>query len=657
VISRLLVANRGEIARRIFRTASAMGIHTAAVYADGDAGAPFVRDADDAVALGGRTATETYLNVERLLDAARRVGADAVHPGYGFLSENADFASAVIAAGLVWVGPSPEVIATMGDKLTAKRLMADAGVPVLESIALTEGAPLPAPGSVTYPALVKAAAGGGGRGMRVVGDAAELEESVVSARREALAAFGDGRVFLERYVSGARHVEVQILGDQHGNLVHCFERECSIQRRHQKIIEEAPSPAVDAGLRARLGAAALTAAKAVGYQSAGTVEFLLSHDGSFFFLEINTRLQVEHPVTEMITGLDLVREQLLVARGERLAFGQADLSISGHAVEARVYAEDPERDFLPSTGTLLTWQPATDPTVRVDSGVETGTDVPLEFDPMLAKVISHAPSRVEAVGRLALALERSRIQGVVTNRDFLVATLRHPEFVAGQATTAFLDEADPERKRAVPEEEIETAAIVAALVQQDVNRRHAPVLTSFPSGWRNSVMPPEQIAFTTGDRSLTVQYQLRRDGAFAVTVGDRSRSVRVWTISDDEAELEIDGRRVRTTAHRHGDRWWVHGAAGEVVLDEVPRFPLPEAEAVVGGLSAPMPGRVVTINVAVGDRVEGGQVLLVLEAMKMEHQILAPEPGTITELRVTEAQQVANGDLLVVVEAAEGASG
>ena len=403
MIATLLVANRGEIARRILRTAAAMGIGTVAVYAEGDAGAPFVTEADRALALPGRTAGQTYLNIDALLAAAAAAGADAVHPGYGFLSERAGFARAVTAAGLTWVGPPAEVIEVMGDKLAAKRLLADVGVPVLESWEVT-GDDLPDLSGVPLPLIVKAAMGGGGKGMRVVGTHAGLAEAVAAARREAAAAFGDGTVFLERYITDARHVEIQVLADGHGGLVHCFERECSIQRRHQKIIEECPSPAVDPGLRERMGAAALAAAKAVGYLGAGTVEFVLEPSGDFWFLEVNTRLQVEHPVTEAVTGVDLVREQLLVAQGLPLSVTQDGLAIDGHAIEARLYAEDPAAGFLPATGTLIDWCPATAPPCRWDAGVAAGSVVGVEFDPMLAKVIAHAPARGEAALALALAL-------------------------------------------------------------------------------------------------------------------------------------------------------------------------------------------------------------------------------------------------------------
>jgi propionyl-CoA carboxylase alpha chain len=628
-----------------------MGIHTVAIYAEPDARAPFVTEADDAEALGGRTATETYLDAGRVLAAARRTGADAVHPGYGFLSENAAFARAVVDAGLTWVGPPPDAIAAMGDKLAAKRLMERAGVPVLGSVEVTADTDVGAAAAgIGFPVLVKAAAGGGGKGMRVVEDAAGVVDAVAAARREAAAAFGDDTVFLERYLTGTRHVEIQILADRHGNVVHCFERECSIQRRHQKVIEEAPSPAVDAGLRARMGAATVTAARQIGYESTGTVEFLLAADGSFHFLEVNTRLQVEHPVTEAIIGRDLVRDQLLIAQGAPLELGQDDLAISGWAVEARIYAEDPERDFLPATGTLLAWQPPAEPAVRIDSGVEAGSEVGIEFDPMLAKVVAHAPTRVEAARALALALERTRIQGVVTNRDFLVATLRHPEFLAGNTTTDFIDAAEPVRARVVDEDDLRLAAIAAALAGQEWRHREVTTLRSLRSGWRNSVMPYERVEYRHGEREVVVEYRARRDGAFHVRSGELDAVARVHSLVGDALDLEFGGRRLVTTVHRHDDRWWVHGHGGDVALDELPRFPEAGREAVAGGLTAPMPGQVLATGCAVGDVVGDGQLLVLLEAMKMEHRIVAPFAGIVTDLRVAVGDQVGTGDMLVVID-------
>jgi propionyl-CoA carboxylase alpha chain len=648
-ITRLLIANRAEIARRILRSAHAMGISSVAVYSDGDAGAPFVREADQAVALGGRTSAETYLDIEKIIAAARRTGADAIHPGYGFLAENAAFARAVLDAGLVWVGPQPEAIAVMGDKISAKRLMEEAGVPTLPAKTLAHGDDLGrAAREIGFPLLVKASAGGGGKGMRVVAAAGELGDAVEAARREAAAAFGDDTVFLERWLKVARHVEVQLLGDLHGNLVHCFERECSIQRRHQKIVEEAPSPAVSAALRARIGEAALLAGRAIGYTSAGTVELLLAGE-EFWFLEMNTRLQVEHPVTEEVTCLDLVREQLRIAEGEELGFAQEDLVLRGHAIEARLYAEDPKQGFLPATGRVLAWRPSGSTPARFDSGIETGSEVGIEFDPMLAKVIVHAPTRREAAARLARVLETTRIQGPVTNRDFLVSVLRSAEFLAGDTTTDFVERVVLAPRRVPTRRELEEAALFAAMAAQVDRRATARVLRTLPSGWRNTVMPPEVVSYSSNDETIEVEYRSLRNGGFRAHIDDGKHEVRVVSRAGDDLTLEIDGRRVTATVTADADRRLVHGPAGDVELTVLPRFPVERAGPAAGGLVAPMPGKAVSVHVVVGDRVVAGQLLVILEAMKMEHRLTAPEDGVVTDLRAVAGEQVANGELLVVV--------
>ena len=648
-IERLLIANRGEIARRIIRSAHDMGISTVAIYADGDRDAPFVAEADTAIALGGRTSAETYLDVQKVLDACLRTGADAVHPGYGFLSENTDFAEAITNAGIRWVGPPPSAIRQMGDKLSAKRVITEANVPTLPAIELEDGADIEAAAAeIGYPVLVKASAGGGGRGMRVVDAPSDLADAVAGARREAGSAFGDDTLFLERWVTSARHVEIQILGDGYGNLVHLFERECSIQRRHQKVIEEAPSPAVTPAIREAMGSAAVSAAKEIGYASAGTVEFLLDGD-DFWFLEVNTRLQVEHPVTEAITGLDLVREQLRIAEGEELGYEQADLAIDGHAIEARLYAEDPSRGFLPSPGLVEIWQPALD-LARFDSGVESGSEVSQEFDPMIAKVIVHAPTRREASARLARALEQTRLQGLRNNRDFLVATLRHPAFIAGDTTTDFIERVEPARTRELSEGEIADAIIAATLFGQAERRAAARVLTTIGTGWRNSLMPPERTTYTLGDDEIAVEYRSRRDGSFTFSIGDGQFTTRIGAATDDGFDVEIDGRRVTFAVTHTDDRYLVHSSFGDVEMTELPRLPMPGALELKGGLTAPMPGNVLGTNVAVGDAVSEGQVLLILEAMKMQHRITAPFDGVVTELHVAEGDQVANGALLVMLE-------
>ena len=648
-ISRILIANRGEIARRIIRSAHDMGVGTVAVYADGDAAAPFVREASSAVALNGRTARQTYLDVEKIIDAGRRSGADAVHPGYGFLSENQGFAQAVVDAGLKWIGPSPEVIGLMGDKLSAKALMQEAGVHTLSAIELSDGQSAEeAAAEIGYPVLVKAAAGGGGRGMRVVEEAAGLEAAIAGARREAGAAFGDDTLFLEKWLARARHVEMQILGDLHGNLVHCFERECSIQRRHQKVIEEAPSPAVTPQLRERLGDAAIAAARKLGYASAGTVEFLLQDD-DFYFLEVNARLQVEHPVTEAIIGHDLVREQIRIAEGEPLSFKQEDLRIDGWAIEARLYAEDPAKGFLPAPGLVRVWRPSAAGQARFDSGVESGSEINIEFDPMIAKVIAHGPTRREAAGKLARSLQSTEIHGLITNRDFLVATLRTPEFLAGDTTTDFIDRVNPPRRRAVPRQEQIEAAIAVALEGQARRRAKARVLRSLPSGWRNSTMPWQRLAFDCGGDALRIEYQRQRDSGFHMRVDEEEVRVRAYACGEGFVDAALDGRRLQFQAHRHAADWFVQTEAGGLILTEQPRYPVADEGEQGGGLTAPMPGAVLSTAVTAGDSVSKGQLLLILEAMKMEHRITAPRDGAVEALHVAPGDQVENGQLLVTV--------
>lgn len=649
-ISRLLVANRGEIARRINRTARAMGISTVAIYADGDANAPFVLEADTAIALGGKSTGETYLDVAKVLDAAKRSGADAIHPGYGFLSENQAFAQAVIDAGVKWLGPSPEVIGLMGDKLSAKRLMDEAGVPTLPGVEITEATDIVAAAAdIGYPVLVKASAGGGGRGMRVVEAEADLLSAVESAKREAGTSFGDDTVFLEKWLATSRHIEIQILGDHHGNLVHCYERECSIQRRHQKIIEEAPSPAVDDALRSRMGDAAIAAARKLGYASAGTVEFLLGDDDDFYFLEVNARLQVEHPVTEEIIGKDLVREQIRVAEGETLSFTQQDISIKGHAIEARLYAENPAKGFLPSPGPILVWKPATAGGARFDSGVEAGSEISTQFDPMIAKVIVHAPTRREAAGRLARALETTAIAGLNTNRDFLVTTLRTPEYLAGDTTTDFIERVKPALQRPLARSECVQTAIAVAMEAQAARRAAAPVLRTLPSGWRNSTMPMQSVTYLIGKEEITLAYQNQRDGSFKVICDDLTHAVTIHQAGDGAVDIALDGQRVQCDVQQHGSQWLVHGDGGDLVLNEAPRYPDPRGTDTGGGLTAPMPGAVLATEISAGAKVSKGDLLVILEAMKMEHRIVAPRDGVVEQVHVSVGDQVDNAQLLVTL--------
>ena len=644
--SSILVANRGEIARRVMRTARSMGICCVAVYVDADAGAPYVAEADEAVRL-----TTGYLDPAGILRAARASGAEAVHPGYGFLSENAAFAAEVAEAGLEWVGPPAEAIAAMGDKIAAKKLADAAGVPTLASTDDPAGA-----GALGYPLLVKAAAGGGGKGMRVVSAPGELDDALAAARREAAGAFGDDRVFLERYVAASRHVEIQILGDCYGALVHLGERECSVQRRHQKLIEESPSPIVDGAMRAAMGDAALALGRAIGYQSAGTVELLVDDaTREFFFLEVNTRLQVEHPVTEEVTGIDLVREQLRIAAGEPLGYTQDDVSFAGHAIEVRLCAEDPAAGFLPATGTLIAFEPARSPEVRWESGVEQGSQVTVAFDPMLAKVIAHAPTRAEAAGRLALALEGLHLGGVTTNRDFLAATLRSEGFLAGDTTTAFIERHRPALALELTPEVRRWAAVAATMWMAGANRAEAPVLAGLPTAWRNARLPDQSVTLRAGDDEVTVTYRARRDGAFALGDGGEAR-VHGWSASG--VDVEVDGRRASARVTRDGERCFVQVPRGTVELVVVPRFAVPgSGRLVAGGLVAPMPGQVVDVRTEPGAQVCAGDTLVVLEAMKMEHRITAPGDGVVTELLVAVGQQVENGAALLVLEPAGAADG
>ena len=643
-LASVLVANRGEIVRRVFRTARDMGLRCVAVFVDADADAPFVAEADDAVRL-----PDGYLDGAAIIAAALATGADAIHPGYGFLAENADFVEAVEAAGLVWVGPPADVVRSMGDKLAAKAAADAAGVPTLPS----SDDPTDA-GSVGYPLLVKAVAGGGGKGMHLVESAADLDEAVASAQREALGAFGDSRVFLERYVARSRHLEVQVLGDAHGGLIHLGERECSIQRRHQKVVEESPSPFADEALRSTLGEAALRLAEGIGYRSAGTVEFLVDDEtGEFFFLETNTRLQVEHPVTEEVTGIDLVREQFRVAAGEHLDRLQDDVVSTGHAIEVRLYAEDPDHGFLPATGTLHAFGPADEPGVRWDSGIEQGSRVTVNFDPMLAKVVAHGSTREEAARRLALALERLHLGGVTTNRDFLVATLRHEAFLAGDTTTDFIERNAPSGSAPHSRNEVGRAAVVAALWLLGRNRADAGVLAFAPAVWRNARLPDERVVLTHGDGEVEVGYRAERGGGFTVN-GTSSALIHRW--SDHDIDAEVDGRRSVSRVTRADGRIWVQVTSGTVGFGIAPRFTVPGTEEVHGGLVAPMPGVILELRAGPGDRVAAGETLVVMEAMKMEHHISAPEDGTITEVLVAVGQQVENGTALMVLEPDEDSS-
>ena len=635
---KLLIANRGEIACRIIKTAHEMGISCVAVYTEADSNSPFVRMADQAIKL-----SDSYLNGSEIINAAKQTGAEAIHPGYGFLSENAKFARAVQKEGLIWVGPSSRVITSMGDKLKAKDIAEKAGVPTLPMTTDPKKA-----NTIGYPILIKAAAGGGGKGMRIVEDKKDLKESIAGAQREAKTGFGDDRVFIERYVASSRHIEIQILGDSHGNVVHLGERECSIQRRHQKIIEESPSPRVDSKMRAAMGEAAIKLAKKLKYESAGTVEFLVDDKtGEFWFLEVNTRLQVEHPVTEEVTGKDLVYEQLRVARGEELGYSQEDITWEGSSIEARLYAEDPSNDFLPATGTLIAYESDRNIDARWDTGIEQGSVVGTDFDPMLAKVITKGKTRTDAANKLALALERLHIGGVATNRDFFVASLRTKDFLKGKTTSDFIEKTNPQRAVILEGTSLENASAAAALWMQGHNRENANILKEIPSGWRNSRLPRQKISFNYLDKDVEVTYQSNRDGSFRVNDGTTARIIE-WTPLG--IDIEVNNSRFFSKVTQDHDNVVIHGPWGDVLFKILPRFTLPGSEQQAGGLVAPMPGKVIDLKVKVGSKVKKGDTLVILEAMKMEHQVKASEDGKVTKVLIKKDDQLENGALLMVVD-------
>ena len=613
---KILVANRGEIAWRVMRTANAMGYRTVAVYSDADKEAPHVGFADETVRIGPPPVGESYLSIDRLLEAAHKSGADAVHPGYGFLSENETFAAACEKAGLVFIGPPPAVIAAMGNKAAAKRRMIDAGVPCVpgyQGADQSEAALAKEARRIGFPVMVKAAAGGGGRGMRLVERPADLADAIRTARTEAESAFGSGELILERAVVDARHVEIQVFADAHGNVIHLGERDCSLQRRHQKVVEEAPSPAVNADLRKRMGAAAVAAARAIGYRGAGTVEFLLGSDGAFYFLEMNTRLQVEHPVTEMITGQDLVAWQFKVAAGEPLPLAQEQVTFVGHAIEARLYAEDPYAGFLPQTGRVDVWRPATGAGVRIDQGMKDGLAISPFYDPMIAKVIAHGVTREDARARLVRALRETVVLGPVTNRHFLIRLLEHPEFAGGEVTTAFLGQ----HSFAPPAiTDVHWQAAARLLYQQSAERYPASL-----RGWRNSNPEPAPIKLAVGDTQRLLH----------VCAGEGDVEEHVpFHIDGDDVIVDLDCHTVRFT-----DRTYAPPAASAAGGD--------------GKLRAPMDGRIVAINVAAGDNVTRGQTLIVLEAMKIQHQLKAMVDAKVESVAVQEGQQVANRAVLVTM--------
>jgi geranyl-CoA carboxylase alpha subunit len=658
--SKVLIANRGEIACRITRTAKALGYRTVAVFSDADADALHVCQADEAVHLGPPPVQDSYLNIQAILNAAKVAGADAIHPGYGFLSENAAFAKACVQAGLVFIGPPAAAIDAMGNKARAKTLMATAGVPCVPGYQGSDQSDekLTAEAArIGVPLMVKAAAGGGGRGMRLVTAPEELANALARARSEAVRAFGSDELILERAVADARHVEIQVFADQHDNVIHLGERDCSIQRRHQKVIEEAPSPVVTAELRAKMGDAAITAARAVGYVNAGTVEFLLDPRGQFYFLEMNTRLQVEHPVTEAVTGLDLVEWQLRVASGEPLPLQQQQVAFTGHAIEARLYAEDPCENFLPQSGTLVDWRPASRAGVRVDHGVAAGQRVTPFYDPMLAKVIAHGATREEARRRLVLALEDTVALGLNTNRSFLAAVLRHPAFISGETTTGFLDQhfsagSDPMRR---PQPDLRTLAIAAVLWFEA--RASGAENAHGIQNWSSTGIATWPLRLTLADRHHPVTIMAIGADHYSVALGKDAVEVLIKERSVSAVSFALMGlqqtaRFAFAEGKLHLDLNGLSVAVRETILESART----ERENGSSRLVAPMNGVVVGLHAKAGDHVTKGQRIVVLEAMKMQHEICAERDGTIDQILIKPGDQVATRQLLVELASAVSAA-
>ena len=636
-INSILIANRGEIACRIIRTANEMGIKTIAVYEEADSNATFVSMSDVAVKL-----RNGYLDADEIVDAAKKTGADAIHPGYGFLSENSIFARKVIRNNIIWIGPTPHVIKVMGDKIKAKELAIKANVPTLEKAESIKDSK-----QLGFPLLIKAAAGGGGKGMRIVNNKNELKDAVAAAKREAKAGFDDERVFIEKYIKKSRHIEIQILGDQHGNVIHLGERECSIQRRHQKIIEESPSPKLDDELREQIGNAAVKLAKKIKYQSAGTVEFILDENtNEFWFLEVNTRLQVEHPVTEEVTGVDLVRAQINIAKNEYLELKQKDVEFNGHALEVRLYAENPNNDFLPETGKIVCYEPYKNKSIRWDSGVQKGYEVGTNFDPMLSKVISWAPNRTDACLQLATALEKSCIGGVKTNKDFLVECIRHPEFLAGNTTSDFIEIQSPNRKKVLNDHDKNNLMIAGAVWISQTNIKNKNKLQFIKHSWTNGRLPHQNISFQFENEIHQIKYSYINKESISIL----EKNVEIISFDNEMLECVIDDIRSQYQIYRDEDRLFVFDSFNDIQLKVLPRFVDPNTSSIEGGLLAPMPGKISEVLIKKDQKVKAGQSLMIIEAMKMEQTIKSPNAGKISKIMVKKGQQVENGESLLVID-------
>ncbi|MFC5696297.1 geranyl-CoA carboxylase subunit apha [Pseudomonas sp. GCM10022186] len=656
--NKILIANRGEIACRVMRTAQALGYRTVAVYSEADADARHAQLADEAVCIGPAPVGQSYLSVQSIIGAAQKTGADAIHPGYGFLSENADFARACETAGIAFIGPTVEAIHLMGSKRLSKLAMLEAGVPCIpgyEGAEQDDATLASEAGRIGYPLMIKASAGGGGRGMRLVHSAEELDAQLRTARSEALNAFGSAELILEKAVLQPRHVEIQVFGDQHGNIVYLGERDCSVQRRHQKVIEEAPCPVMTPELRQAMGEAAVRAARTVNYVGAGTVEFLLDASGAFYFLEMNTRLQVEHPVTELVTGQDLVAWQICVAEGQALPLRQEDIRLDGHAMEVRLYAEDPAAGFLPQTGEVLRWEPAMLPGIRIDHGLEEGQAVTPFYDPMLAKVIAWGATRDEARRKLARAVEDCVLLGVKGNQRFLANLLRHPRFAAGEATTAFIGETFGTDSSLSPQPASAAELAIAATLLYQASATGSAHQGGL-AGWRSAGSAPWRLVLRQGEQKHAVELAVQKAGErphLLARVGDAEISIRLLRADGRWAVVELDGVRRRIAYHQQAEQLWLFGHHGNLELQDVTHAPADgQGGAGSGTVKAPMDGAIVEVLVSEGEQVGKGQLLVVLEAMKMEHPLKAGVDGVIRRVQVSAGDQVKNRQLLVEVEEA-----
>jgi acetyl-CoA carboxylase biotin carboxylase subunit len=654
MIKKILVANRGEIAIRVFTTAKRMGIATVAVFSEADRNSLFVKEADEAICIGGYQPNESYLVQDKIIEAAKRTGADAIHPGYGFLSENESFAKRCREEGIIFVGPSPEAIYAMGDKKRAKEIVSKHNVPTIpgyngadQSVETLSKEAI----KIGFPVLLKASAGGGGKGMRIVREEKNLQKEIEAAKRESLSAFGDDTLLIEKYFDSSRHIEFQIFGDKHGNALHLFERDCSVQRRYQKIIEESPSPALTPELRAAMGAAAVNAAKSINYDNAGTVEFILAPDGEFFFLEVNTRLQVEHPVTEMVTGLDLVQLQIEAAEGKPLPFKQEDLTQTGHALEVRLYAEDAYNNFMPAIGEVLLFDPYEEAHARFDSGIQTGSVIDIYYDPMIAKIITHGTDRADAIRKMLHTLSKTVYLGTITNKHFLQRVLNDADFVSGTFDTSFIGtHGQLMQAEKLAAAQLHPLLIAATLQTWQQNENNRTVLRHVPNGWRNIFYQPQQVGFEYDGETVLVQYTSLGNMKFSFAIGELQYEVVLEKTYEPYVIVTVNNHRQTFAVVRNEQNVFVHSdSTDSVTLKETPRFPDKTAETVKGGYKAPMPGEVVKVMVKAGDTVKAGDPLLVMISMKMENTIEAHEDGTVEEVYVTEKGFVEADALLVKI--------